>query len=93
MINTILFKEFVQKEFDTSMLVFYDFGENFQAEIDCLNEDGFLLAIECSPESIKMDKVTKEPVMDFSLYKHYFLNNSDAELFICEIKKSGFLPE
>jgi hypothetical protein len=61
-------------------------------EVDCFPNQPVKLAIEISPEDIKVSTVSKEPVLDFSLHDYAFENIAEAKHFILRIKSTGVFP-
>lgn len=92
MIDISLFKKFLTNNFDTAIIQIEEFKDNLQfVEIDCLTENRKLI-VEISDEAIKVSTISKEAVLDFSLYDYSFNNNQEAEALILEIKKQKYLP-
>lgn len=91
MIYTILFRQFLIDNFPEHIVRLTDFGINFQAEIDCLVDKESILVVECSVDAIRIDSILKKPILDFSLYKCSFFDNSEGERLIKVIKQCGCL--
>lgn len=85
MIDLISLKRYFDSSFEITKIRYYNFGTNFQVEIDYSNASLYKLSLECSSEDVKIGKVSKESLIDFSYYDVIFYNNSDVENYISQI--------
>jgi hypothetical protein len=81
---------FLKQFFNDSIVNIDDFKDDLKfIEIDCFPNKSYLLVMEVSNDSIKIDKISKAPQLDFSLYKFSFDNIEDAKKLCYEIKAKG----
>jgi hypothetical protein len=93
MIDISAFKVFLNETFPAEAVWVDEFKPDLQfVEVDCFYDQPVKLAIEISPESIKLSTISKEPTIDFSLYDYSFNNFAEAASFVLQIKEAGVLP-
>jgi hypothetical protein len=93
MIDISDFKTFLNETFPAEAIWIDEFKPDLQfIEIDCFGDEPIKLALELSPESIKMSAIDKKPTIDFSLYDYSFNTIDKAESFIFQIKSTGVFP-
>ena len=92
-INIEDFKSFLFNTFSSQIIYYEEFKRNLHfVEIDCFSSDSeYKLAIEISNEDVKFSVLSKEPSIDFSLYDYVKVTNFDAEEFIKDVIKNGWL--
>ena len=93
MIDISDFKTFLNGTFPVETIWVDEFKPDLQfIEVDCFPDQPVKLAIAVSPEDVKVSTVSKEPVLDFSLYDYVFENIAEAKNFILRIKNTGLFP-
>jgi hypothetical protein len=93
MIDISDFKTFLNGTFPVETIWVDAFKPDLQfIQVDCFPNQPIKLAIEISPEDVKVSTVSKEPVLDFSLYEYVFENIADAKNLILRIKSTGVFP-
>jgi hypothetical protein len=93
MIDISDFKTYLNGTFAAETIWVYEFKPDLQfIEVDCFPNQPVKLAIEISPEGVKVSTVSKEPVLDFSLYDYVFENMAEAKNLILRIKGTGVFP-
>lgn len=94
MINISEFKIFLNNTFSPEIIYLDEFKPDLQfLEINCFDNQPIKLAIELSPESIKMSAIDKEPAIDFSSHDYSFDTLEEAEAFVLRIKNTGKFPK
>jgi hypothetical protein len=93
MIDISDFKAFLNGTFPVETIWVDEFKPELQfIEIDCFHNQPFKLAIEISLADVKVSTVSREPVLDFSLYDYFFDNIAEAKSFILRIRNTGKFP-
>ena len=87
-INDYIF--FLEEFFNDSIVIVDDFKDDLRfIEIDCFPNKPYLLVMEVSNRSIRIDKISKVPQIDFSLYNFNFDNIEEAKKLCYELKVRG----
>ncbi|MCW3108056.1 MAG: hypothetical protein JWQ09_2562 [Segetibacter sp.] len=90
MINTELLVDFLKENFEEEQLLIDRFKPDLIfIDVDCLKDETSKLTMALSSELIQIATVSKEPVLDFSLYDFNIDDIQTAMEYIRKVKDDG----